>query len=108
MPTFETGQGICDAEGRLTVRKGAADVPVDVLISTALIKDKDIDRVLVTLIDITERKRAQDELSNRVRCSSQSWTTFRSGFFGRIETRSLSAATNLSLWIAAMKSRVSL
>ena len=64
MYTFETGQDICDAEGRLAVRKGSTDVAVDVLISTALVKDRDANKVLVTITDITERKRAQDELFN--------------------------------------------
>ncbi|MGP8211385.1 MAG: PAS domain S-box protein, partial [Syntrophobacteraceae bacterium] len=62
--TFETGQEVYDAEGRLLVRKGSTDVPVDVLISTALVKDKDADKVLVTINDITERKRVQAELFN--------------------------------------------
>lgn len=62
MYTLETGQGVCDAEGRLTVRKGSTDVAVDVLISTALIKDRDADKVLVTINDITERKRAEEKV----------------------------------------------
>ncbi|MGO9022255.1 MAG: PAS domain S-box protein [Syntrophobacteraceae bacterium] len=62
MYTFETGQDICDAEGRLPVRKGSTDVAVDVLISTALVKDRDANKVLVTITDITERKRAEEAL----------------------------------------------
>jgi len=62
MYTLETGQGIYDAEGRLTVRKGSTDVAVDVLISTALLKDRDADKVLVTINDITERKRAEEKM----------------------------------------------
>ncbi len=64
MYTFETGQGIRDAEGRLVVRKGSTDVPVEVLISTALVKDNHADKVLVTITEITERTLAQAELFN--------------------------------------------
>jgi PAS domain S-box-containing protein len=60
--TLETGQGISDAEGRMTVRKGSTDVAADVLISTALVKDRDANKVLVALTDITERKQMEKTL----------------------------------------------
>ncbi len=60
--TLETGESIYDADGRMTVRKGSTDVAVDVLISTALVKDRDANKVLVTITDITERKRAEEAL----------------------------------------------
>ncbi len=64
MCTFETGQSIFDVESRLMLRRGSTDVPVDVLISTALVEDCGANKVLVTINDITERKRAQAELFN--------------------------------------------
>jgi PAS domain S-box-containing protein len=59
--TFEAGESIFDAESRMAVRRGTQDVPVDILISTALVKDRTADLVLVTITDITERKRAEQE-----------------------------------------------
>ena len=63
MHTFETGQSIYDAEGRMTVRKNSMGVVVEMSINTALVKDKDADQVLVTIADITERKRAEKALA---------------------------------------------
>ena len=60
--TFKTGEGIYDAEARMTVRKGSQNITVEMSISTALVKDKDVDHVLVTVADITERKRAEEAL----------------------------------------------
>jgi PAS domain S-box-containing protein len=62
MHTFQTGEGIHEAEGCLTVRRGSSDVDVDMLVSTALLKDTDSDTVLVTIADITERKQAEKAL----------------------------------------------
>jgi PAS domain S-box-containing protein len=59
--TFESGESTFDAEGRMVVRRGSMDVPVDMLISAALVKDHSSDMVLVTIADITERKRAEQE-----------------------------------------------
>ncbi len=61
MHTFKTGQDIYNAEGRLTSRRDETDVAVDMLISTALIKDRDADKVLVTITDITDQKQVQGE-----------------------------------------------
>jgi PAS domain S-box-containing protein len=60
--TFETGQGNYDAKGRMTVRKNSMDIVVEMSISTALVKDKDTDLVLVTIADITERARQAREI----------------------------------------------
>ncbi len=62
MRTFETGQGFKDAEGCLTVRRNSKDIQIEVLINTALVRDVDSDKVLVTINDITDRKRAEDAL----------------------------------------------
>ncbi len=61
MHTFETGQDIQNAEGRLTKRSNSTDVAVDMLISTTLVKDKDDDKVLITITDITDQKQAHKE-----------------------------------------------
>jgi signal transduction histidine kinase/HAMP domain-containing protein len=62
MRTFQTGESIYKAEGCMTIRKDSTDIAVDMLISTTPIKDRDSDLVLVTIADITERKRAENEL----------------------------------------------
>ncbi|MHC1743802.1 MAG: response regulator [Syntrophobacteraceae bacterium] len=59
--TFKTGESIFDVESRMAVLRGSMDIPVDILISTALVKDRTSDLVLVTILDITERKRAEQE-----------------------------------------------
>ena len=58
--TFETGQDIYEAEGRMILRRDFMDVAVEMLISTSLVKDK----VLVSIADITERKRAEAMLAS--------------------------------------------
>jgi PAS domain S-box-containing protein len=62
MRTFETGEAIYDAEGRMTVQHAGGPVEIDLLISTAPIRVNDFDKVLVTIADITERKRAEEAL----------------------------------------------
>ena len=59
MYTFESGQAIYDAEGRLSVHKGSMDITVEMLISTVVVKAKDGDQMLVTISDITERKQTE-------------------------------------------------
>ncbi len=56
--TFQTGEGIDYGEGRLTIRTGSDSVPLDLLISTALVQVRDKDMVLVTICDVTERRKA--------------------------------------------------
>jgi PAS domain S-box-containing protein len=60
MRTFQTGRGFRDAEGRITVRRGSKPVTFHILINTALVRDGDSDNVLVTINDITDRKRAEE------------------------------------------------
>ncbi|MHC1743623.1 MAG: PAS domain S-box protein [Syntrophobacteraceae bacterium] len=60
--TFETGQGVMNAEGQLVVRQGSSNVAVDLLIATVLLENDGEEEVLVTLADITERKRAEEAL----------------------------------------------
>ncbi|SPF32729.1 hypothetical protein SBDP1_1070027 [Syntrophobacter sp. SbD1] len=60
--TFETGQNIYDAEGRMTFRKDSREFVVEMSISTALVKDKDAEQVLVTIADITERAKQTREI----------------------------------------------
>ena len=62
MHTFQTGETLHESEGRLTVRMDVADVTLDLLISTAPVKMDDRDMVLVTILDITSRKKAEDAL----------------------------------------------
>ncbi len=65
--TFETGQGVDDAQGRISVRRSQTDITFDILISTALVRDEDSDKVLVTVNDITERKKADAIAERRTR-----------------------------------------
>ncbi|MGC9195526.1 MAG: PAS domain S-box protein [Syntrophobacteraceae bacterium] len=60
--TFATGREVHDVEARMLVRRGSKDVPCDILISTALLRDDDSEKVLVTIDDITDRKLAQRDL----------------------------------------------
>ena len=60
--SLKKGEKIFNEEGRLTVRKDAVEVPVDFLISTAPVKVADETKVLVTIVDITEHKRAEEIL----------------------------------------------
>ncbi|MDR3553745.1 MAG: PAS domain S-box protein [Syntrophobacteraceae bacterium] len=60
MRTFQTGRGFHDAEGQITVRRDSKDVTFQILINTALVRDGDSDNVLVTINDITDRKRAEE------------------------------------------------
>ncbi len=60
--TFETGKPIHNADGRLIVKQGDEDVPIDFLLSTNLLTTKDQNLVLVTLLDVTELKKKEYEL----------------------------------------------
>ncbi len=60
--TFREGETIRDAEVKMTIRKGSVDVAVDFLLSTTLIRDKGSHLVLLTIADVTGRKRAQEAL----------------------------------------------
>ena len=60
--SFQKGETILNEEGRLTVRNEAQEVPVDFLISTVPVKVSNEIKVLVTIVDITERKKSEEEL----------------------------------------------
>ncbi len=60
--TLATGREVHDVEARILVRSGSKDIPRDILISTALLRDDDSEKVLVTIDDITDRKLAQRSL----------------------------------------------
>ncbi len=62
MHTFQTGESIREAEIKMTLRKGAADVEADFLISTVLISNRDSNLVLITMADVTARTRARKAL----------------------------------------------
>ena len=79
--TFESGHGVNDQEGRLMVRRLSGDVPVEILISTVLVDVRDEDKVLVTISDITERKRA---LLERERLQAQLMRAHRIEAIGRL------------------------
>jgi PAS domain S-box-containing protein len=60
--TFETKEPINNAEGRMTFRINDELITLDLLISTTLIKQEDKDAVLISIIDLTERKKAEAAL----------------------------------------------
>jgi PAS domain S-box-containing protein len=60
--TFETGKSVYNGEGHLTIRRGACQIGVDVLLSTTLVDDQICKAVLLSLIDVTERKKTADAL----------------------------------------------
>ena len=62
MRTFQTRGPTYDAEGSLTILMNSREVTLDLLISTALVKVQDTDKVLVTIADITARKKAEAAL----------------------------------------------
>ena len=57
--TLRTGEALRNGEARIVVRRGNATIPLDLLISTSQVNTKEGDRVLVTLVDISERKQAE-------------------------------------------------
>ncbi len=62
MHTFRTGESIYNGEGRMTVRKDSGIVVLDFLVSTTLVMVRDKRMVLVTIVDITPVKRAEEAL----------------------------------------------
>lgn len=63
--TFRTGQPNCEEEGRLMLQRDGDTVPADFQISTALVAGATGPRVLLTLSDITERKRYEAALAEK-------------------------------------------
>jgi len=61
--TFRSGESVNQAEASITARGDSADYPVHVLVSTTLLKDKASETVLVSIMDITERKKMEEERS---------------------------------------------
>ena len=59
---LETGESVYNAEERMTIRKGSIDIALDMLISTAPVKYGASEAVLVTIMDITERRRAEETI----------------------------------------------
>ncbi len=59
--TFGTGRNLFDGEGRISLRRGGRGETLEILISTALIDPGGAGRVLVSIADITECRRAQRE-----------------------------------------------
>lgn len=60
--SLNKGVTILNEEGRLTVRKDAQEVHLDFLISTVPVNIAGETKVLVTIVDITERKRAEEQM----------------------------------------------
>jgi PAS domain S-box-containing protein len=62
---FQTGASFRQEEGSLSISQGERTVPLDFLISTARITVKDAVQVLLTLTEITERKRMEQALAQQ-------------------------------------------
>ena len=60
--TMSTGQPSFNEEGRLTIVDEKETLSLDLLISTSLLKINERKNVLVTIIDITERKKIENAL----------------------------------------------
>jgi PAS domain S-box-containing protein len=65
MRTFRTGTPIFEEEGRLLLQRDGETVPADFQISTALVAGAAGPRVLLTLSDVTERKRYEAALAEK-------------------------------------------
>ncbi len=63
MRTFATGEGAYNAEALLVVRKDGQPTTVHFLVSTVLVRMHGEEMVLVSLADVTERKRAEAALT---------------------------------------------
>ena len=60
--TFKTGEPHIDKEGGMTFLLNGKERSMDILISTSLIDINGIKKVLLSLTDITDRKRAENDL----------------------------------------------
>lgn len=61
MGIFDSGKTVCDVEGRLTLAREGIPVTFVFLISTALVTIEKETMALLTLTDITERKKLEEE-----------------------------------------------
>jgi PAS domain S-box-containing protein len=62
MRSFESSEKILNDEGSLTVRRGAREIYIDFLISTVPVQVGADLKVLVTIVDISERKGFEEKL----------------------------------------------
>ena len=72
--TLETGEAVSDGEGSMIFIKDHEEVQVHLLVSTIPVRMGEVDKVLVTIADITERKRAEEarlEVESRVQNSQR-------------------------------------
>jgi PAS domain S-box-containing protein len=60
--TFKTGEPHIEKEGRITFLLNGEKRPMDILISTSLLNINGINKVLLSFTDITDRKRAENDL----------------------------------------------
>jgi PAS domain S-box-containing protein len=61
--TFQTGEPLYEQEGQLTVvDEGGQKITLELLISTAPVKMEGSEKVLVTVVDVTKRKKMEEEL----------------------------------------------
>ena len=60
--SFNESMTILNEEGRLTVRRDAREIPMDFLISTVPVNIDGDRKVLITIVDITERKRVEERM----------------------------------------------
>jgi len=60
--SFQKGETILNEEGSLTVRKDEQEIHLDFIISTVPVVIADVTKVLITMVDITERKRAEERM----------------------------------------------
>ena len=60
--TLRTGEAVFEAQGKFVVIRESGESALDMLVSTAKVKVAEQDFVLVSMVDITERVRAGEEL----------------------------------------------
>lgn len=69
--TFKSGDPIQYLEGRMRFRSEASEFELDLLISSSLIKHNNSDLILVTIIDITEKKQIENAQTFLSQCGYQ-------------------------------------
>ena len=60
--TFNTGMPVHNEEGKMKFNVGGKEVSFDLLFSTTLVKQNNLDFVLITIVNITDRKHAEEAL----------------------------------------------